>query len=214
MIDINLIRENPDLVRENIKKKFQEDKLIFVDKILELDEIWRKLKFEEDELRSERNKISKKIAELMKKRENIKAENLKKRAKKIPEKIEKIGEKRKELEKEIKNLMYKIPQIIHKSVPLGKDDSENVELEKIGKPKIPNYKIFNHAELALKLNGVDFDTARKNSGNGFYFLKGDIAKLHSAILNYARDFMIEKGFELIVTPYLIRSEIVDGFMSF
>ncbi len=214
MIDINLIRENPDLVRENIKKKFQEDKLILVDKVLELDEVWRKLKFDEDELRSERNKISKEIGNLMKKGEKKEAEKLKDKAKEIPEKIEKIQEKRNELGKEIRNIMYKIPQIIHDSVPIGKDESENVELEKIGEPKVPDYEIFNHVELALKLEGVDFDTARKNSGNGFYFLKGDIAKLHSAVLSYARDFMIEKNFELIITPYLIRSEVVDGVMSF
>ncbi len=214
MIDINLIRENPDLVRENIKKKFQDEKLLLVDKVLELDEKWRKFKFDEDELRSQRNKFSKEIGLLMKNKEKNKADKLKAKAKEIPKKIENIEEKRKELETEIKNIMYKIPQIIHDSVPLGKDDSENVELEKIGEPQVPKYEIFNHAELALKLGGVDFDNARKNSGNGFYFLKGDIARLHNAMLSYARDYMIEKGFELIVTPYLIRSEVVDGVMSF
>lgn len=214
MIDINLIRENPELVRENIKKKFQDDKLILVDKILELDEKWRKFKFDEDELRSKRNKFSKEIGKLMKEKKKDEADKLKIKAKKIPEKIEEIEEKRKELEKEIRNIMYKIPQIIHDSVPLGKDESENVELEKIGEPKVPKYEIFNHAELAVGLDGADFDTARKNSGNGFYFLKGDIARLHSAVLSYARDYMIEKNFELIVTPYLIRSEVVDGVMSF
>ncbi|NCN51980.1 serine--tRNA ligase [archaeon] len=214
MIDINLIRENPEMVKENIKKKFQEEKLIYVDKVLDLDSNWRKLKFDEDKLRSERNKISKSVAEFMKAGKKEEAEEAKVKAKEIPEKIEKIENKRLEIEKEINELMLKIPNIIHESVPIGKDDSENVEIEKIGEPKVPNYEIFNHAELALKLGGVDFDTARKNSGNGFYFLKGDIARLHTAILSYARDYMIKQGFELIVTPYMIRPEVVEGVMSF
>jgi seryl-tRNA synthetase len=214
MIDINLIRENPDLVRENIKKKFQHEKLELVDKVIKLDEKWRKLKYEEDDFRKQRNSISKEINQAMKDKDSKKAEKLKKEAKKIPEEISKFQEKRTKLENEINEIMYKIPNIIHESVPLGKDDSENVELEKFGKPKIPEYEIYNHAELAVELDGVDFDTARKNSGNGFYFLKGDLARLHTAILAYARDYMIEKGFELIVTPYMIRPEVVEGVMSF
>ncbi len=161
-----------------------------------------------------RNKVSKEISEAVKKGDKKKAEKLKKHAKKIPDKIEKIEKKRKKLEEKIQNIMFKIPNIIDKKVPIGKDDSENVEIEKIGDPVVPDYEIFNHAELALRLGGVDFDSARKNSGNGFYYLKGDVAKLHSALLNYARDFMIEKGFELIVVPHMIRSEVVDGVMSF
>ena len=214
MIDINIIRENPEKVKENIKKKFQDEKLPLVDEVLALDEEWRKLKFDEDKQRSERNKISKSIAELMKAKEKDEAEELKVKAKEIPKKIEELEEQRKKLEEDIREIMYKIPNIIHESVPIGKDDTENVELEKIGEPKVPEYEILNHADLALKFDGVDFDTARKNSGNGFYFLKGDIARLHAAVLSYARDYMIENGFELITTPYLIRSEVVDGVMSF
>jgi seryl-tRNA synthetase len=214
MIDIKLIRETPDLVRENMKKKFQDSKLPLVDKVILLDGKWRKLKFDEDKLRSERNKVSKSIAELMKAGKKDEAEKVKVEAKKIPDKIEAVQEKRSEIQDEINVIMMKIPNIIHESVPIGKDDSENVEIEKIGEPKVPNYEIFNHAELSLKLNGADFDTARKNSGNGFYFLKGDLARLHTAILAYARDFMIDKGFELIITPYMIRPEVVEGVMSF
>ncbi|MDD3263764.1 MAG: serine--tRNA ligase [Candidatus Nanoarchaeia archaeon] len=214
MIDIKLIRENPDKVKENIKKKFQDYKVALVDKVLEYDKEYRDLKYQEDDLRSQRNKVSKSIALYVK---NNDLENLKiakNEAKEIPEKIEIIEKRRLELESKINEIMFKIPNMIHESVPIGKDDSDNVELEKIGEPKVYDYEIFNHAELALKLNGADFETARKNSGNGFYFLKGDIARLHSAILSYARDYMIEKGFELIITPYMIRSEVVEGVMSF
>lgn len=214
MIDINLIRENPELVRENLKKKFQEDKLPLINKILELDSEWRKLKYSEDDLRSERNKISKNIASEMKSGNKKEAEKLKVEAKKIPVKIEETQEKRKKLKEKIDKIMFTIPQIIHESVPIGRDDSENVEIEKIGEPFVPKYEVYNHAELALKMDGADFETARKNSGNGFYFLKGDIARLHTAILSYARDFMIEKKYELIITPYMIRPEVVEGVMSF
>jgi seryl-tRNA synthetase len=214
MIDIKLIRENPDLVRENIKKKFQDDKIPLVDEVAKLDEKWRKLKFEEDEMRSKRNKISKAVGDAMKAGKKAEAEKLKKEAKKIPEEITKLEEKRKKLEIKILGIMYRIPNIIHESVPIGKNDTENVEIKKFGKPKVPSYKIINHAELAESLDGADFDSARKNAGNGFYYLKGDIARLHSAVLSYARDFMIEKGFELVVPPYMIRSEVVEGVMSF
>ncbi|MCK5613140.1 serine--tRNA ligase [Candidatus Pacearchaeota archaeon] len=214
MIDIKLIRETPEIVRENIKKKFQEDKLPLVDKVIKLDSDWRKLKFDEDDLRAKRNKISKEVGEFMKSGKKEDAEKSKAKAKKIPEEIEKVQEKRSKLQSKITEIMMKIPQIIHESVPIGKDENENVELEKIGEPKVPDYEIFNHAELALKLGGADFDTARKNSGEGFYFLKGDIARLHTAVLAYARDFMVDKGFELIVTPYMIRPEVVEGVMSF
>jgi len=214
MIDINLIRERPDFVKENIRKKFQNEKLFLVDEVLELDTKWRKLKHTEDDLRKKRNNLSKEIGEALKiKSENV-IENLKKRAKEIPNQIEISEGKRKQLEEQIHKIMLKIPNIIHGSVPIGKDESENVEIEKIGEPFVPDYEIFNHAELALKMGGVDFDTARKNSGNGFYFLKGDLARLHHALLSYARDFMIGKNFELIVPPYMIRSEVVDGVMSF
>ena len=214
MIDIAIIRENPDLVRENIKKKFQDAKLPLVDEVIRLDEEWRKLKYEEDSLRAERNKISKSVAEFMKAGKKEEAEEAKVKAKEIPDKIENVQVRREELETEINGIMMKIPNIIHNSVPIGKDDSENVEIERIGEPKVPDYEVFNHAELALRYDGADFDTARKNSGNGFYFLKGDIARLHSALLAYAKDYMIKQGFDLIVTPYMIRPEVVEGVMSF
>jgi len=209
MIDIKLIRENPGLVKENIKKKFQNEKLPLVDRVKKLDEEWRRLKYEEDKLRSERNKISQKINELKKSRKNSEKELEK--AKEIPEKIE---TERKKLEAEIREIMYKIPNIIHKSVPIGKNEKENVELKKIGKPKIPKYEIFNHAELAEKLNGVDFDSAREISGNGFYFLIGDLARLHSAMLSFARDYMIKQGFVYVIPPFMIRRKVVEGVMSF
>ncbi len=212
MIDIKLVRENSDLVKENIKKKFQEDKLKLVDKVLKLDKNWRKLKFDEDALRKERNDISKKIAELKKAKKNASKEL--KKAKEIPEKIEKIQDKRKKLEEEIDEIMRKIPNIIHESVPLGKDESENVEIKKIGKPKERNYDILHHAELAEKIKGIDFDSAREISGHGFYFLMGDLARLHSAMLNYARDYILQKGFVYTIPPFMIRRKVVEGVMSF
>lgn len=214
MIDIQFIRENPGMVKENMKKKFQEAKLGLVDEVRDLDEKWRKLKFEEDSLRSNRNKISKEISELMKKGEKEKAEKLKVEAKVIPEQIEKIERQRKELEEKIQEIMYKIPNIIHSSVPIGKDSSENVELEKIGDPKIPEYGIFHHAELMENLGCADFDIARKNSGNGFYYLMGDIAELYSAMLIYAKNYMISQGFVYAIPPFMIRSDVVKGVMSF
>lgn len=214
MIDIKLVRENPKLVKENIKKKFQNDKLKLVDEVLSLDNKWRKLKYDEDALRSSRNKVSKGISEAKKAKDEKLAQKLMKEAKEIPEKIEKIEVKRKKLEKEINEIMYKIPNIIHSSVPIGKDDSENVEIKKVGKPKVPSFEVMNHAELAEKLSGVDFEAARENSGNGFYYLTGDIARLHSAVLSYARDFMINNKFEYVIPPFMIRGDVVKGVMSF
>lgn len=214
MIDIKLLRENPELVKANIKKKFQNDKLVLVDEVLRLDEKWRKLKFDEDKLRSERNSVSKEVSEAKKAKNEKKANESLKRAKKIPEEIAELEEKRKILEEKIKEIMYKIPNIIHDSVPLGKNDAENKELRKIGVPKVPDYEIFNHAELAEKIEGVDFDSARETSGNGFYFLRGDLARLHSAILAFARDYMIDQGFEYVIPPFLIRRKVVEGVMSF
>ncbi|NCO17913.1 serine--tRNA ligase [Candidatus Pacearchaeota archaeon CG1_02_30_18] len=214
MIDMNFLRENPKKVKENLKKKFQIEKIPLIDEILKIDGKWRKLKYDEDKLRSERNKISKQIADEMKAGKKKEAEKLKKEAKKIPEMIEKTEGKRKKLEEEIKLILYKLPNIIHDSVPIGKDENENVEIKKFGEPKIPNYEIFNHAELAEKFGGVDFDTARKTSGNGFYYLRGDLSRLHSALISFAKDYMIEKGFEFIIPPFMIRSEVVDGVMSF
>lgn len=181
---------------------------------MKIDEKWRKLKYGEDSLRSERNKISKEISEAKKSKDEKKATSLLKQAKKIPEQIAESEGKRKELEEKIREIMYKIPNIIHKSVPLGKDSSENVEVKKIGAPKIPSYEILNHAELIEKINGADFDSAREISGNGFYFLTGDIAMLHSAVLAFARDYMIKKGFEYVIPPFMIRKKVVEGVMSF
>ena len=214
MIDIKILRENPDIVKENIRKKFQDDKLKLVDEVLALDEKWRKAKYEEDGLRSERNKVSEEINQAKKKKDEKAAKQLLKRAKEIPDKIAEIQEKRKKLEEDIKQIMYKIPNIIHDSVPIGKDSSENVEIKRVGKPEIPNYEIFNHAELAEKLNGVDFDSARETSGNGFYFLTGDLAVLHSAMIAYARDYMIKQGFSYVIPPFMIRKRVVEGVMSF
>ena len=214
MIDIKLIRENSELVKENIKKKFQNEKLELVDKVIKIDAKWRKVKKKVDDLRADRNKISESINKLMKGGEKSKTKKLIVEAKEIPEKISKIEVKLKKFEKKIEKIMILIPQIMHSSVPIGKDDSENVELEKIGDPKIPAYEIFNHAELAEKLGGLDLDSSRKTSGQGFYFLRGDIARLHSAILSYARDFMIEKSFEYVIPPFIIRADVVTGVMSF
>jgi len=214
MIDIKLIRDNPELVKENIKKKFQDEKVKLVDEVISIDEKWRKLRYEEDSLRSERNQVSKEISGAKKKKDEKKANQLLKRAKEIPDKIVEIEEKRKKLEEDIKLIMYKIPNIIHPSVPLGKDSSENVELKKIGKPEVPKYEIFNHAELAEKISGVDFDSARETSGNGFYYIMGDLAILHSAMIAYARDYMIKKGFTYVIPPFMIRRKVVEGVMSF
>jgi seryl-tRNA synthetase len=212
MIDIKLIRENPELVKENIKKKFQNDKLKLVDEVIELDKEWRGVKYDEDKLRSERNAISQKINELKKAGKN--ADNELRKAKEIPEEIDQLGIKRKDIEEKIKFIMYKIPNIIHESVPLGKNDTENVELKKIGKPEVPKYEIFHHAELAEKMGCADFDSARETSGNGFYYIMGDLAVLHSALLAYSRDYMIKKGFTHVIPPFMIRRKVVEGVMSF
>jgi seryl-tRNA synthetase len=212
MIDINLIRESPEIVKENIKKKFQDDKLPLVNKVAKLDEEWRKLKYREDKLRAERNKISKEISETKKAGKSVTA--LMKQAKDIPDEIEKINIKKSNLELEIKEIMMVIPNIIDGSVPIGKDDSENVEIKKFGEPKVPNYQIIHHAELAEEMEGADFDSARETSGNGFYYLTGDFAILHSALLAFARDYMIKQGFEYVIPPFMIRRKVVEGVMSF
>jgi seryl-tRNA synthetase len=214
MIDINLIRDNSELVKENIKKKFQENKLPLVDKVKKLDEEWREIKHKEDDLRSQRNKISREISESKKAKDDSKAEKLMNEAKKIPGKIAKFEEDRKKLGEEIKEIMYKIPNIIHKSVPIGKNENENVEIEKIGEPRKVDFEILNHAELAEKLGGVDFEIAREVSGNGFYYLRGDLALLSSAMTSFARDHMVKNGFEYIEPPLMIRKKVVEGVMSF
>lgn len=214
MIDIRLIRENPALVKENIKKKFQDEKLELVDEILELDKKWRAEKKKADDLRSLRNKTSEKINSLIKEGKKEEAKKFIKQAGEIPDKIAKAEEKEKKLWNKLLEILMKIPNIIHASVPIGKSDAENKVIEVLGEPKVFDYEIFNHAELAEKMNGLDLDSSRKTSGQGFYFLKGDLARLHSAILSYAKDFMIEKGFVYCIPPLMIREEVVKGVMSF
>ena len=214
MIDIKLIRENPDLVKENIKKKFQDEKLILVDEVKKLDEEFRSLKSKQDDLRNQRNILSKQIGALMGQGKKDEAEQVKAQVKQIGEEIETSEAKEIELEEEIKKRMLVIPNIIDASVPVGKDDSENVEIEQFGTKRTFDYEIPYHTDIMESLNGIDIDSARKTSGNGFYYLTGDIARLHSAILSYARDFMVNKGFTYCVPPFMIRSEVVTGVMSF
>ncbi len=212
MLDIKLIRENPRLVKENIKKRFQKEKIPLVDKVLKLDAEWRKLKFQADKLRAERNKISKQINQVKKKKQDIKP--LIKKAKQIPDKIKKTEEKTKKLEIEIKDLMLKIPNIIHKSVPKGKDESKNKVIKKSG--KIPKFKskVKNHVELLENLGIVDFDASAKVSGSGFYYLKGDLALLNQALINFTIDFMKKKAYEYIEPPLLVKKEICEAAEDF
>ena len=214
MIDIKLIRENPELVKENIKKKFQDEKLVLVDEVKDLDEKFRLSKARADELRAKRNHDSKEIGLLMKEKKIAEAQALKETIKKINDEIADLEVKEEELQKEIRNRMMVIPNIIDPSVPIGKDDSENVVLEEYGVKKEKNFEIPYHTEIMERLNGIDLDSARKTSGNGFYYLLGDIARLHSAVLTYARDFMIDRGFTYVIPPYMIRSDVVNGVMSF
>ena len=214
MIDIKLIRENSELVKENIKKKFQDEKLELVDKVKELDEKYRQLRTEADELRNKRNSISKEIGSLMKQGKIEEAQKVKEEVSKIGERIKECEEIEIKLEEEIRKIMLVIPNIIDDSVPIGKDDSENVELEQFGTKREFNFEIPYHVDIMENLNGIDLDAARKVAGNGFYYLKGDIARLHSAILSYARDFMINRGFTYYVPPFMIRSDVVTGVMSF
>jgi len=209
MIDIKLIRENPELVKKNIKKKFQNEKLPLVDKIKKLDEQWRKLKYQEDDIRSERNKISKEISQAKKTKDEKLAKELIKQASEIPGKISKLGDKRKVLEKNIKEIQIEIPNIISENVPIGKNDSENVVEKEVGKPKKQNFEVLGHVELAEKLKLADFESASRVSGNGFYYLEGELALLNSALINYARDIMVSKGFRYVETPFLLKEEIID-----
>ena len=214
MIDIKFLRENPDIVRQNIKNKFQDFKLSLVDEVIELDEKLRKTKTEADELRAERNKISKQIGTLMAQGKKDEADGVKASIAHIGENLAKLEPLETELEEKIKKDMMTIPNIIDPSVPIGKDDSENVEIEKFGEPLVPEFEIPYHTEIMEKLKGIDLDSARKVAGNGFYYLMGDIARLHSAVISYARDFMINRGFTYCVPPFMIRSEVVTGVMSF
>ena len=214
MIDIKLLRTNPELVKENIKKKFQDEKLPLVDEVIELDEKVRKLKSEGDELRAYKNKASGMIGQLMREKKIDEANKIKEEIAKIPEKINLNEKETEEVEARIKQIMMVIPNIIDPTVPIGKDDSENVEIKRFLEPRTPNYEIPYHLDIIEKLGGIDLDSARRVAGNGFYYLIGDIARLHSAVLTYARDFMINKGFTYCIPPFMIRSDVVTGVMSF
>ena len=214
MMDIKFFRANPDAVKENIKKKFQDEKLVLVDEVLEFDQQYREAKTKADSLRGERNALSKQIGGLMAQGKKDEAEEVKARAAAMGEEMEKLEALETELEAKIKERMMVIPQMIDPSVPIGKDDSENVELEKFGEPLVPDYEIPYHVDIMESLDGIDLDSARRTSGNGFYYLKGDVARLHSAILSYGRDFMIDRGFTYYIPPYMIRGNVVTGVMSF
>lgn len=214
MIDINLIRTNPNLVKENIKKKFQDHKLEYVDKVLALDEKIRALKKEGDNLRADRNSLSSKIGMLMKEKNIDKANQIKEQVVANNKRINEIEKEEEELSAQLKKYMMAIPNIIADDVPIGKDDSENVQRLTVGEAKIKNFDIPYHADILESLNGLDLESARRTSGNGFYYLTGDIARLHSSILSYARDFMIDKGFTYCIPPFMIRSDVVNGVMSF
>ena len=214
MIDIKFLRENPDIVKKNIKKKFQDHKLPLVDEVIDLDKKNRETMMHGDDLRNERKTLSNQIGALMREGKKEEAENIKLKVQEINNELvenEKLEEKYAE---EIKSRMMKIPNIMHESVPIGKDDSQNVEVEKFGEPVVPDYEIPYHADIMESFGGLDLDSARRVAGNGFYYLVGDIARLHSSILSYARDFMINKGFTYCIPPYMIRSDVVDGVMSF
>ena len=214
MLDIKFLRENPDVVKQNIKNKFQDSKLPLVDEVIELDKRNREIKGEVEALRAEKNKISKMIGTLMKEGKREEAEEVKKQVTANAETVDRLSAEEKEVEEKIKKIMMTIPNIIDPSVPIGKDDSENVELERFGEPVVPDFEVPYHTEIMERFNGIDLDSARKVAGNGFYYLMGDIARLHSAVISYARDFMINRGFTYCVPPFMIRSDVVTGVMSF
>ena len=214
MLDIKFLRANPDIVKQNIKNKFQDEKLPLVDKVIELDKEFRESKTRAEALRANRNKVSKQIGALMAQGKKDEAEVVKKQVTDMADELEALSVKETELEEEIRKIMLVIPNIIDASVPIGKDDSENVEIEKFGEPFVPDFEVPYHVDIMEKLDGIELDQARETSGNGFYYLKGDIARLHSACLSYARDFMIDRGFTYYIPPYMIRSSVVTGVMSF
>ena len=214
MLDLRFVRENPEIVKQNIRNKFQDAKLPLVDEVIELDEENRKVKKEADDLRASRNKISKQIGALMGQGKKEEAEEVKKQVTAASDHLAELEEKEKDLEERIKKIMMTIPNIIDPSVPIGKDDSENVEVQKYGEPVVPDFEIPYHTEIMERFNGIDLDSARRVAGNGFYYLMGDIARLHSAVIAYARDFMIDRGFTYCVPPFMIRSDVVTGVMSF
>lgn len=214
MLDIKFLRENPEIVKENIKKKFQDKKLVLVDEVIELDKEMRKAKTEADGLRANRNRLSKQIGALMAQGKRDEAESTKQLVKEQGDTLSQLEEKERTLSEEIRKRMMIIPNIIDPSVPIGKDDSENVEIKRYGDPFVPNFEIPYHTDIMEKLGGIDLDSARKVAGNGFYYLMGDVARLHSAVISYARNFMINKGFTYCVPPFMIRSNVVTGVMSF
>ncbi len=214
MIDIKFLRENPDAVKENIKKKFQDHKLPLVDEVIELDAQSRAAKQQADDLRANRNKISKEIGKLMAQGKREEGMALKEEVNRQAKQLSELEAQEAELSAKVTEIMMQIPQIIDPSVPIGKDDSENVEIERFGEPVVPDFEVPYHTDIMEKLCGIDLDSARKVAGNGFYYLMGDIARLHSAVISYARDFMIDRGFTYCVPPFMIRSNVVTGVMSF
>ena len=214
MLDINLVRNNPELVKENIRKKFQDHKLVLVDEVIELDKAYRAAIQKADSLRNQVKTVSKQIGALMGKGQKEEAEAAKAQVAAIKAELAEIAVKEEELQTEVRNRMLVIPNIIDESVPVGKDDSENVEVQRYGEPVVPDFEVPYHIDIMERLSGVDLDSARKTSGNGFYYLIGDIARLHSAILSYARDFMIDRGFTYCIPPYMIHGNVVTGVMSF
>ena len=214
MIDIKLIRENPELVKENIRKKFQDEKLPLVDEVAEFDKQFRDAKTKGDALRGDRNRISKEIGLLMREGKKDEAEAAKQKVKDLEKELQDLEESEEKLQDEIKKRMMVIPNIIDPSVPIGKDDSENVEIERFGEPVVPDYEIPDHTDILESLDGLDLDSARETSGNGFYYLMGDVARLHSSILSYARDFMIGRGYTYFIPPFMIHGNVVNGVMSF
>ena len=214
MLEIKFVRENPDVVKENIRKKFQDQKIPMVDEVIALDQENRNIKQEVESLRANKNKISKQIGALMAQGKKEEAEEVKKEVAASGARIDELSAREKEVEEKIKTIMMTIPNIIDPSVPVGKDDSENVEIERFGEPVVPDFEVPYHAEIMESFDGLDLDSARKVAGNGFYYLMGDIARIHSAVISYARDFMINKGFTYCVPPFMIRSDVVTGVMSF
>ena len=214
MLDLKFVRENPEAVKQNIRNKFQDNKLPLVDEVIELDELNRAAKQEGDALRAERNKLSKQIGGLMGQGKKEEAEELKKQVTAASDHLAELEEKERELDEKIKKIMMTIPNIIDPSVPIGKDDSENVEVQRYGEPVVPDFEVPYHTDIMERFDGIDLDSARKVAGNGFYYLMGDIARLHSSVISYARDFMINRGFTYCVPPFMIRSEVVTSVMSF
>ena len=214
MLDIKFVRNNPEIVKQNIKNKFQDEKLPLVDEVIELDKRNREIKQEVEALRADKNKASKQIGAMMAQKKFEEAEALKKQVSEHAGRIDSLSEEEKEVEEKIRKIMMTIPNIIDPSVPIGKNDTENVELERFGEPVVPDFEIPYHTEIMESFNGIDLDSARRVAGNGFYYLMGDIARLHSAVLAYARDFMIDRGFTYCIPPFMIRSNVVTGVMSF